>query len=272
MSWCVRGPLLSRRVAILSSRSFIITVRSSSGESSTKASSTASPPRSAWKSSAEQAPLDRAKLYARMRRDGNIDLSSVTTELPLYELTNRMFYRIAFWFCVGQFVFWTVCANWLYDFHQHRKRSSVKKDEKSSNVQLSLGEEMARLDRKVYNSIKKFVGDNSAYFQGSFVVIGNLVAASLLFMITRCVSFIRLMPGGQQVKIGMLTPFGGINPKRFVVHQLEDLTTKQHRLQRVNFIMLRSRTRRFPYIIDSDGRFENVQIYDHTVGLNRKLN
>lgn len=267
MSRCVRGPFFYRKL-IYTSRFSIFPIRNFSAESSPKSSSTIAPPRSVWKSSVNQTKLDRTKLYAQIRGDGNIDLSSVTIELPLYELTNRFFYRISFWFCVGQFAFWFVCAYWLYSFDQQLGRKDETKSKKTSQLAT---EKDSGFDRKVLNSLKKFVQDHSDYILPFFVVAGNVLAGTLMFMLTRCVSSIRLMPGGKQVKIGLLTPFGGVSSKRFVVHLLEDLSCKQHRLQRANFNMLYCRGQRIPYIIDSDGHFQNEKIYDHTVGMSRKL-
>ena len=107
--------------------------------------------------------------------------------------------------------------------------------------------------------------------QVGFISIGTLTAVVITFLLTRCVSFIHLLPGGKQVKIGYLSPFGGVSPTRFHIHKLEDLSALEHRVYRVNYLSLRVRGKKSSYLIDTNGRFSNETIYDQTVGVYRNL-
>lgn len=81
------------------------------------------------------------------------------------------------------------------------------------------------------------------------------------------------MPGGKQVKLGHLNVFGGASAQRYKLINLEDLSSVEHRLQRVNYISLHIRDKYGMYLIDkAGGRFKNEQLYDQTVGVQRNLN
>lgn len=112
--------------------------------------------------------------------------------------------------------------------------------------------------------------DNTAV-QATFVVSGHVLTLLFLFIMGRCVSFVRLMPGGRQVRLGTLSCTGRVRPDKCEVLRLEDMSAVEHRLQKVNYLSLRVRGRRFNYWLDSSGHFPDGPLYDHTVGLWRKL-
>lgn len=107
--------------------------------------------------------------------------------------------------------------------------------------------------------------------QGFLILIGTFFAVVMMFLMTRVVSSIRLMPGAKQVKISRLSMFGGKNVDSYKIFPLSDLSSIEHRLQRVKYLSLRVRGNTFNYLIDCNGTFSNEKIYDQTIGMRRKF-
>lgn len=266
--------------------------KSSSSSSSAAADQSSEAPlparKSVWKSSQkakeeEEAEEDdanetaaqkhRKRLYRALHQLDQ-DLSKVVKEeTVLYELTSRGTYRLFFVFVVFQYVFWAVCANVLFMFYSGvdsqgnklRDLYQAKKEDEGKGASFT-----RTWMENISSSGWQFL------VQGFFFLIGNVFAAVIMFLMTRCISSIRLLPGGRQVAINRLTAFGGVpkDPKKKAeIFSLSDLSALESRVQRVNYISIRVRGRTFSYMIDKGGgRFRNEALYDQTVGVQRNLN
>lgn len=230
---------------------------------------------SVWKSSLKQVSkvehndqTDFEQIFSRQILM-DTDLSQlIKKETPLYELNNYTLYRVLFVLVIMNYIFWTFCANLLYMFY-----AGVDADgNRLRNLHESKKEKND--DTSFIRTWFQNIGQNSrqTLIQGGFFMIGNITTIVVMYVLTRCVSFVRLMPGGKDVKLGTLNIFGGSSPNRYKIISLSDLSSMQHREQKVTFLTLRARGEKFIYLIDTDGRFMNKDIYDQTIGMQRNLN
>ena len=79
------------------------------------------------------------------------------------------------------------------------------------------------------------------------------------------------MPGGKEVKLGTLNIFGMVKPNRYRIYNLNDLSSIEHRSQKVNYLSLVARDRKVNYFIDRNGNFLNERLFDQTVGMSRLI-
>ena len=107
--------------------------------------------------------------------------------------------------------------------------------------------------------------------QLAFMLLGTLFLVLGMVLITRIVSNIHLMPNAKQVKIGHLNMFGFNRASNFKIIDLEAISSKQPRFARRTFISLQIRNKFLDFLIDTDGKFHNEEIYDQTIGLQRIL-
>lgn len=99
-------------------------------------------------------------------------------------------------------------------------------------------------------------------------VFGVVVVGAATVFTRRYVRSVVLLKGGQRAFVQTYTPFRDL--RGFEV-PLEDINCLQSRLQKSNYISLKIRGHWFHYMLDQRGIFPYPQLFDHTVGLSRKL-
>ncbi|XP_027195301.2 uncharacterized protein LOC113789905 [Dermatophagoides pteronyssinus] len=216
------------------------------------------------KSSADRPKLDRKELLKSL----DVDLSYVKNEITLFEIANPSTYRVYFIVIIANFLFWIVCANILYKFYSFiGKRKAVIEREKQYEQNKH---EMKYLDRMIeYFSVYGY----QKFTKWLFLTIGIGSTALFFFLLSRCVSFIRLMPGGKQIKVGLINWYGGCNPEqRAKIFNLADVTTREHRTERCYYISMKVKNRKSTLLIERDGHFPNETLYDLTLGVQRTFN
>lgn len=105
----------------------------------------------------------------------------------------------------------------------------------------------------------------------SFRFIGIVSSFLFLHLIAKNACFIHLLPGGKQIKVGLLNWRGQPNSKRVYIYDLNDITTREHRQDLGHYITMFVRNRKSTIYIDRQGSFPNPTMFDLTIGINRKL-
>lgn len=104
----------------------------------------------------------------------------------------------------------------------------------------------------------------------TIILLATAITLLLLVALSRCVSFIHLMPGGKQVKIGLIKWTGQIDPNRYHLFDLKDVSARKHRLDPGSMIRLDVRKQSVMFI-DRYGKFPNEAIYDMSIGISRNV-
>ncbi|OTF71563.1 hypothetical protein BLA29_006458 [Euroglyphus maynei] len=81
------------------------------------------------------------------------------------------------------------------------------------------------------------------------------------------------MPGGQQIKVGLINWYGGVNREsRAKIYNISDITTREHRSEPGYYISMKCMNPKSTFLLDRDGKFPNETLFDLTVGVRRTFN
>ncbi|KAF7495877.1 hypothetical protein SSS_06789 [Sarcoptes scabiei] len=224
-------------------------------ESLWKASSTAIRKQSLAK---EQEQLMRSFLL-------DSDFSQIKEEMVLFKIENQAQYRRYFYLIIANFLFWTICARSLYKFYT-KLEDLQQLQERRKNY------EEKKKDMKFLRRFLEYFRNYGVYHLIDYTIILLATAITLLLLValSRCVSFIHLMPGGKQVKIGLIKWTGQIDPNRYHLFDLKDVSARKHRLDPGSMIRLDVRKQSVMFI-DRYGKFPNEAIYDMSIGISRNV-
>ncbi|XP_064622720.1 transmembrane protein 223-like [Lineus longissimus] len=181
-----------------------------------------------------------------------VDVNNVTQDIPVYtnDGQNRFFLLVSF-FGVIQFGFWSYVAHFAYT----TLRDAPVKEEQD--------EETLPFWRKVN------LGGNKYRFGTALlsITVGYVLLYASIFYPMRAVKRLTLMRGGRTAKVTTYAPFGAY---RSFTARVEDIQSMQSRAEMKQHISLKVKNRRMFYLLDSNGKFLNTQIFDFIVGLKRR--
>lgn len=160
-------------------------------------------------------------------------------------------------FAVTQAFMWAYMANFCYSVTD------------PANVQENQEEQAGRMGGFLALLRQRLTTDRYRYgLTAMCAVFGVVVVGAATVFTRRYVRSVVLLKGGQRAFVQTYTPFRDL--RGFEV-PLEDINCLQSRLQKSNYISLKIRGHWFHYMLDQRGIFPYPQLFDHTVGLSRKL-
>jgi TMEM70/TMEM186/TMEM223 protein family len=97
---------------------------------------------------------------------------------------------------------------------------------------------------------------------------GYGILAAAWFFTLRSVRYLVLLKNGEVCSFVTYGPFG---KNRIMDVPLKAITAEQTRQTARVHLPIKVRSRKFFYILDMRGEFLNTRLFDHTVGLKRKI-
>ncbi|KAL2094721.1 hypothetical protein ACEWY4_009440 [Coilia grayii] len=183
--------------------------------------------------------------------------TAVTKDIVLFEHDRTRFFRLLTLFCGGQFLFWTYLAHFAF--------TGLRDTHGGSNESRKVRSEIGG-----WFSFDMNLGSNSWRFGftvGCLSIGGAILGLGILFS-RRSVSRVILHRGGGMVTVSTQSPLGP-SKARSMTMPLSQVACHAHRHESPSFIPLKIKGHTFYFLMDKEGKINNVKLFDITVGAYR---
>ncbi|XP_075227420.1 transmembrane protein 223 [Lycorma delicatula] len=176
--------------------------------------------------------------------------TNVTKDVLLYKHDCTRHFKMLNLFAVGQFIFWNYLAETVFSTTKNIPEEEITKDG-PWYTRFNPGKDVARYS-----------------LTAVCLIIGTGMLITAYFYTIRAVKYIVLKKGGQVVLLATHSPFG----KERVLHvPVNQISAADHRASAKITIPLKVQGKSLFFILDKEGKFGNLMLFDATVGLRRKL-
>ncbi|XP_012695583.2 transmembrane protein 223 [Clupea harengus] len=185
--------------------------------------------------------------------------TAVAKDVVLFEHDRTRFFRFLALFCGGQLLFWTYLAHFAFTGLRDTRGGGSE----ARKVRTELGG---------WFSFDMNLGSNAWRFGftvGCITIGAGIVGLGLLFS-RRSVSRVILHRGGGMVTVCTQSPLGP-SKGRSMTMPLSQLACHAHRHESPSFIPLKVKGHQFYFLLDKEGKINNVKLFDVTVGAYRPL-
>ncbi|XP_072168401.1 transmembrane protein 223-like [Diadema setosum] len=187
----------------------------------------------------------------------------VTKDILLYKNDRGIFFKMIGVFACTQLIFWTYLTHTAY----------LTMRDTDAYVKVKYGDEGPPDDVKNWRS---WAGARMQLSSGIWrytITLLSVTAGAVIFMgsyayCRKSIYRIVLRKGGEEVTIQTYGLFG--LPWRFTT-SLRNVSCEHSRYGVRKQLPVKVKGHRFFYILDKDGKFFNVRLFDHTVGVHRML-
>ncbi|XP_041948589.1 transmembrane protein 223 [Alosa sapidissima] len=227
-----------------------------------------------WITFRSMCQLNECKLWTRSRKqhgqwidtvskDSRTGLSTFSTntavakDIILFEHDRTRFFRFLAFFCGGQFLFWTYLAHFAFTALRDTRGGANE----AKKVRTELGG---------WFSFDMNLGSNAWRFGFTVACLaigGGIIGLGILFS-RRSVSRVILHKGGGMVTVSTQSPLGMSNARSMTM-PLSQVACHAHRHESPSFIPLKVKGQKFYFLLDKEGKINNVKLFDITVGAYR---
>ncbi|KAM9802478.1 transmembrane protein 223 [Syngnathus typhle] len=183
-------------------------------------------------------------------------------DVTLFQHDRTGFFRLLAVFCGGQFAFWAYLAHFAYTGLRDTGKGQEKEKRKIPSSTALGG--IWSFEMNLGSSTWRY-----SFTLGCVTIGAGIVGLGILFC-RRSVSQVVLHQGGKMVSVMTQSPLGMGHGRKITI-PLSQVACHAHRHESPSFIPLKIKGHKFYFLLDKEGRMNNVKLFDVTVGAYRPL-